>query len=74
MKLPSFFHQSASWFAAFFAQQKQSRSLLEIEEAGKAFNVTENKTNFIKDIFFLEILLRLEATTFVLLVIFSETF
>ena len=28
---------------SFFAQQKQSRSLLETDEVDEAFNVTENK-------------------------------
>ena len=29
--------------SSFFAQQKQSRSLLETDEVDEAFNVTENK-------------------------------
>ena len=33
--------------------------LLKTEEAGKAFNVTENKTNSITDIFFLKYYLHL---------------
>ena len=67
-----FFHQSSSLHATFFAQQKQSRILLETDEAEEAFNVTENKTNFIKDVFFPEILLRSRATTE--LIVYKEFF
>ena len=37
-------NESTSWYVAFFAQQNQSRSLLETDEADEAVNVTENKT------------------------------
>ena len=40
--------------SSFLCTTEQSRSLLEKDKADEAFNVTENKTNFITEIFFLK--------------------
>ena len=44
----SFFSLVSFMICCFFAQQMQSRSLLETDEADEVFNVTENKTNWSK--------------------------
>ena len=54
MKPPSFFHLSASWYAAFFAQQKQSSKVAENRQNRRNLQRYEKKTNFITDIFFLK--------------------
>ena len=66
-----FFHLSTSWYAAFFAQQKQPSKVTENRRSLQRY---ENKTNFITDIFFPKYysdlgLLRLSSREF-----FSEYF
>ena len=49
-----FLYLSASCYAALFAQQKPQTKLLKTGKIDEAFNVTENKTNFIAGIFSLK--------------------
>ena len=68
MKPLSFFHLSASWYAAFFVQQKRPSKVTENRRNRQSLQRYKNE--FHHRHFFPEILLRFGATTFVILEIF----